>query len=77
MSNQSSNEPAFPIHGVNADGSSGIAIYPGMTLRDYIAIHIAAAAVANPATTNPWSGDFLQRVSYEFADKMLMIRSKL
>lgn len=43
----------------------------GLTMRDHIAIQVACAAITNPGTTCPWSDDFLQRVSYEFADRMI------
>lgn len=47
-----------------------------MTLRDYFAIQIAAAAIANPATTCPWGSDFIPEESYKLADRMLNARKK-
>jgi len=51
----------------------------GMTLRDYFWIQILAAAIANPATTNPWGDEdenFLLKASLNMANNMIEAKKK-
>lgn len=46
----------------------------GVTIRDFVALKILCAAIANLGTTCPWidiDDAFLPRVSYELADKFI------
>jgi hypothetical protein len=46
-------------------------------VRDHIAIQILCAAIINPGTTCPWiDQEFLPRVSYELADKVIEASKK-
>ncbi len=45
---------------------------PGLSKRDYIAIQVLCAAIANPGSYAPWNDmTFLPRVAYEQADAMI------
>lgn len=76
MSTQDISGPVFPCPDAGQEHFGFSAAYMGLTVREYAAIHFAAAILSNPAH-HEWlhSHDERNEIAFKAADSFLKARS--
>lgn len=76
FSNPASGGPAFPCPEISTRHFGDPGVYPGMTLRDWIATHAMQAAATNPTGAEGFTFDERAEWAYQQADAMLKARQQ-
>jgi len=70
------NLPAFPVLLMESPGTSALAEFGGMTLRDYFAAKALQAVIAHNGEESAENIDINAERAYQYADAMLAVRDR-